>query len=143
MKDFEGIVALCIPIAICVVLPVMVVWITFRAQMNRDNKRTEVLIKAIESNNGIDADKLAEAMSKPRKTASEILNQRLLRGCIFSLVGLALMISSVIMGIGGEDMFDNVPGLFLFTGLASVAVGISYLIVYFVTRGKVAGDMER
>ena len=53
----ESIIAVLIPIFICVVLPVLIVWIVFRATMNNDNKRAEVLIKAIEANNGIDADR--------------------------------------------------------------------------------------
>ena len=76
----ESIIAVLIPIFICVVLPVLIVWIVFRAAMNNDNKRAEVLIKAIEANNGIDADRLADALGKPRKTAREILNLRLLLG---------------------------------------------------------------
>lgn len=82
-------------IFICVVLPVAIVLIVFLAAINSDNQRAKVLIKAIESNNGIDADKLAEALQKPRKSAQELLNARLLRGCICSFLG----ISSAIYGI--------------------------------------------
>lgn len=73
-----------VPIFVCVVLPVAIVAIVYAASINSDNQRSKVLIKAIESNCGIDADKLAEALQKPKKTAREILNLRLLRGCIFS-----------------------------------------------------------
>ena len=65
----EGIL---VPIFICVVLPVAIVAIIYWERVNNDNKRTQVLIKAIEANNDIDADKLAEALAKPRKTAKEI-----------------------------------------------------------------------
>lgn len=117
-----------VPIAICVVLPVMIVWIVFRTIMNADNKRAQVLTEAIKSNNGIDADRLAEAMTKKTRTPREILNLRLLRGCIFSLTGLAMMIAPCIF-----DMFD----LFAWPqsiGLILTAIGISYLVVYFVTK---------
>ena len=56
--------AILVPIFVCVVLPVAIVAIVFAAAMNNDNKRAKVLIKAIESNCGIDADKLAEALQK-------------------------------------------------------------------------------
>ncbi len=39
---------LLIPIGVCVVLPIMIVWIVFKAKTNNDNKRADVLIKAIE-----------------------------------------------------------------------------------------------
>ena len=51
-----------VPIFVCVVLPVAVVAIIAATKMNNDNKRSKVLIKAIESNCGIDADNLAEAL---------------------------------------------------------------------------------
>lgn len=127
-------------IFVCVVLPVLIVFIVFRAAMNSDNKRAEILIKAIEHNGDIDADRLARALEKPRKSPREILNLRLLRGCIFSLVGLFLIaVGLVSFAAGTEFGADPVMVPMLFGG-ASMAIGVSYLIVYFVTRGQLAGD---
>ncbi len=123
-----------VPIFVCVVLPVAIVLIVFLASMNSDNKRAKVLIKAIESNNGIDADRLAEAFKKPVKTAREILNLRLLRGCIFTFIGLALAIFGIIDSDSYNTIEDNM-GLML--GGISLAIGISYLVVFFVTRRNV------
>lgn len=129
-----------VPIFVCVVLPVLIVFIVFRAAMNSDNKRAEILIKAIETNNGIDADRLAQALEKPRKTPREILNLRLLRGCIFSLIGFFfIVIGLVSLSLGTEFAADPVTIPLLFGG-ALLAVGISYLIVFFATRGQVAGS---
>lgn len=126
-----------VPIFVCVVLPVAIVAITAATKMNSDNKRSNVLIKAIESNCGIDADKLAEALQKPKKTAREILNQRLLRGCIFSFIGIALCIVGIVsLCMGTEFAADPVTVPLLFGG-ASLAVGLSYLVVYFVTRKQI------
>lgn len=118
-----------VPIFVCVVLPVAIIAIIFGASINSDNKRSQVLIKAIESNCDIDADKLAEALQKPKKTAREILNLRLLRGCIFSLVGIAVCIIGIIAA-------DTVTVPFIFGG-TSLAIGLSYLVVYFVTRKQI------
>lgn len=118
-------------------LPVAIVAITAATKINNDNKRSNVLIKAIESNCGIDADKLAEALQKPKKTARETLNQRLLRGCIFSFSGLALCIVGIVsLCMGTEFAADPVTVPLLFGG-ASLAVGLSYLVVYFVTRKQI------
>lgn len=126
-----------VPIFVCVVLPVAIVAITAATKINNDNKRSNVLIKAIESNCGIDADKLAEALQKPKKTAREILNQRLLRGCIFSFIGIALCIVGIVsLCMGTEFAADPVTVPLLFGG-ASLAVGLSYLVVYFVTRKQI------
>lgn len=126
-----------VPIFICVVLPVAIVAIVFAAAINNDNKRSKVLIKAIESNCGINADKLAEALQKPKKTAHEILNLRLLRGCIFSLIGLGLCIIGIVsLCMGTEFSADPVTVPLIF-GSASLAIGLSYLVVYLVTRKQI------
>lgn len=129
-----------VPIFICVVLPVAIVLIVSLTKINADNKRTEVIIKAIEANNDIDADKLAESMRKPRKSAREILNYRLLRGCIFSFVGLVLVIIGLVSLIAGSEIgADNVTVPMIFGGV-SIAVGASYLLVYAVTRRQIEKD---
>jgi len=131
-----------VPIFICVVLPLGIVLIVFLASMNSDNKRAKILIKAIEANNGIDADKLAESLQKPKKTAREILNVRLLRGCMFSLIGLGLLIVGIVNYANAIDIVSDSVTFPMIFGGASLAVGISYLIVYFVTRKQVADSSE-
>ena len=127
----ENIISLFIPIGFCVVVPIAIVWIVVKTIMNKDNRRTEVLIEAIRSNNNIDTDKLAEAMTKSNRTPKEILNLRLLRGCMFSLSGIALLICSLIFNLNGIFILEIDP--FLIIGSALLAIGISYMIVYFVT----------
>lgn len=129
----EDVVALMIPIGICVVVPIAIIWIIFRASMNSENKRAEVLMEAIRSNNTIDADRLAKAMTRKPKTPRELLNLRLLRGCIFSLIGAALLIISIVISFAGsagsEEIFSSAT-----LGAISLAIGASYLIVYFVSK---------
>ena len=131
-----------VPISICVVLPVAIVLIIFMTAMNSDNKRAKVLIKAIEANNNIDADKLASALAKPRKTPLEILNKRLLRGCMFTFTGIALIIVALVsLAYGTEFANDSVTLPMIFGG-ALLAIGLSYLVVYFVTRKQVNNTRE-
>ena len=126
-----------VPIFVCVVVPIAVVAIAAATKINNDNKRAEVFIKAIESNCGINADKLAEALQKPKKTDREILNLRLLRGCAFSFIGIALCIVGIVsLSTGTEFSADPVTVPLVFGG-ASLAIGLSYLVVYFVTRKQI------
>lgn len=69
-----------VPIAVCMVLPIAIVLIVALTKMNGDNKRTQIIIKAIEANNNVDADKLVESLKKTNKTPHEVLSLRLLRG---------------------------------------------------------------
>ena len=129
-----------VPIFICVVLPVAIVLIVFLYNMNSDNKRAEVLIKAIEANKDIYTDKLAEAFSKPRRSPREILNLRLLRGSIFTLCGLGFVIFGLV-GLANDFTIRMEPVMIpMICGASCLAVGISYLIVYFVTRKQLADE---
>lgn len=127
-----------IPVAICVILPVLIVWIFFRASMNSENKRAEVLTKAIEANNGFNTEQLIEALGERRRTPLEILNLRLLRGCIFSLIGAGFIITSLVSYANGTEFGADPVTIPMLLGSVSLAVGISYLIVYFVTRKQVS-----
>lgn len=126
-----------VPIFVCVVLPVAIVGIYYWSQINAENKRAEILMKAIEANCGPDADKLAEALQKPRKTAREILNLSLLRGCMFTFVGLGLCIVGIVSACMGTEFASDPITVPLVFGGASLAIGLSYLVVYFVTRKQV------
>lgn len=115
--------------------------IRYLAAINSDNRRTQVLIKAIEANNDIDANQLAENLqktTKPKRTPQELLNLRLLRGCIFTLIGLSFLTLSLIdFFISGCIIDPRIfKSMWIFGG-PSLAIGISYLIVYFVTRKQV------
>lgn len=126
-----------VPIFICVVLPVSIVLIFYLAAMNSDNKRAQILIKAIESGKDIDTDKLADALRKPRRTPREILNLRLLRGCIFTLLGLVFVIIGAGILFGGGP-YAEAPGLqMIILGAIFLAIGVSYLIVYKTTRKQI------
>lgn len=126
-----------VPIFVCVVLPVAIVLIVSLAKMNADNKRSQIILKALEANKDVDTDKLLESMRKPQKSAREILTGRLLRGCILSLVGVAL----VVIGAINYSTFMNfdIDSVFfpISSGGVSIAVGLAYLIVYFITRKQV------
>lgn len=121
-----------IPLGICVVLPVLIVWLVTRVSTNRDNKRSQVLIEAIKNNADINADKLLEAMDSVKKSPREIQQKRLLRGCIFSLLGVAFAIISLYFWIS-EPGSEFITGFVIAAGVL-LAIGIAYLIVYYIVR---------
>ena len=125
-----------VPIFVCVVLPVAVVLIGALSKVNSDNKRAEIIIKAIEANKDVDTDKLIESLKKPRKTAREILNNRLLCGCIFTLIGILLAIIGFVNFFTGCRFSADPVTVPLVFGGVSLAIGVSYMIVYFVTRNQ-------
>ncbi len=132
-----------VPIFICVVLPIAVVLIVSLTKINGENKRTQIIIKAIEANKDVDTDKLIESLKNPKKTTREMINSRLLRGCMFSLIGVALAIVGTVNLATGKDFdADPVTVPYVFGGI-SLAIGISYLIVYYVTRNQADSPEEK
>lgn len=135
--------AILLPIFVCVILPVSIVLIIYLASINSDNKRAQVLIKAIEANKDMDINKLVDTLGKkPQKTALELLHLRLLRGCIFSLSGLCFIgIGLSVWILRSETNADNFIGP-LIIGSGLLSVGISYLIVYFTSRKYAVGNQK-
>ena len=123
-----------VPICVCVVLPVLIIWIIAQAANNRVNKAAEVAIKALESNSPVDTEKLIDTLKKTEKSPSQVLQLRLLRGCIFTLIGIAALCCYFFN--------TNFFGIFFFFSCFSFAIGFAYLIVYFVTRKSVESASE-
>lgn len=117
-------VELAVPISICVVLPVLIVWIVFRSIINKTNKNSEIIIEAIRNNPTIDTEKLIETMKRPEKTPWESLSRKLLRGCIFTLIGVAFAFFGAFLP---EE--DINTGCWVVCGTFG-AVGIGFLITY-------------
>lgn len=133
------IVQLASALGICVALPVLIVWLITRATINRDNKNAEIVIKALENNSAIDADRIVEALGKKQKTPRELLNIRLLRGCIFTFIGIALaIISSIFLYLLPFE--SNKVFMFLIPAGLALAIGVAYLVVYFKTLKYVKSD---
>lgn len=125
-----------VPIVICGVLPLGIVVAYYISNMYSEKRRSEVLKKALEMNPGIDPAKLADVLGSPRKSPKEILFSRLLKGCTWFLVGLALLIITVCMPGMDSELATIV---YIASGIL-MAVGLSYLIVYFVTRKSVLSE---
>lgn len=133
---------LLIPLGICVVLPVMIVWLVNRTRQNETNRKTEIMLKAIEAGATIDAN-FFKAQNE-QKTIKERLLKRLAGGCIFTLMGIAMLL----VGLLNRNIIDvtttscdsiTMPMIF---GAISVAIGLALLIVFFVGRKMLAKEME-
>lgn len=137
VEILDDLVKTLIPISICCLLPLGIFWLYYRAQMNKENKRTEIIMKALESNSNLDTDSLVKALENTSKTPQGIRYARLQRGCQYTLLGIALCVVFLISN--GKEIDSDMAFMMKFTGAASIAVGISYLIVYFVS-GKSSTD---
>lgn len=124
---------------VCVVLPIVIVWMVVRARTHRMDKKMEILMKAVENGQQVDPALLVTAQTGGRKYSlkKNILN-RLLFGVIFSMAGLMLLIVTVLSGskVIYMDKFS------LLLSLLFISIGAGLLISYFIGRRLLAKEME-
>lgn len=122
-------------IAICVVLPIMIVWLVTQARRHEIDKKSEIMIKAIEAGTPIDVN-LLKAPQKAR-TVKQVLLKRLTGASITSLMGTAFLCLGYFITdtIGLNEILP-------FFGFVLLSVGIGLFISYFVGRKFLAKEIE-
>lgn len=128
-------VQILVPIGVAVVLPVAIVAIVFRSALASERNRKEIVLAVLEKNPDIDVEQLMKNLKKSEKLIKEKLLARLERGCLCCLMGVAFMVLYFFLGVQGEDFITVV-------GAALIAIGIAFLISYFVGRRMLAKEME-
>ena len=129
-----------IPIGVCVVLPIVVVWLNTRKAQNETNKKTEIMLKAIESGATIDTDLFKDQLT-PAKTIKEKLLSRLTAACIVSAIGLSVCITTLILSYLGGVPTWVIQDFIVIDGII-LAVGIALFVVYFVGKRMLAKEIE-
>ena len=126
------------PICIFVVLPIVLVLFYLRNKRYESEKRTEIVMAAIEKNGEIDVQEFFKNLNKPRKTVREKLvmqlHWELLLGGIFTIFGLVVFIAlGVLIGFG-ITKGDDVIAMSCCLGIPALALGAGLLIAYFSGR---------
>ena len=131
-----------LPLGVCVVLPVMIVWLVTRTRQNETNKKTEIMLKAIESGATIDADFFKDAQKNQKSTKERLLN-RLIWGCAASILGVGLAVLGIVQWVNwnGTSSNDSFIVPLFFAGIF-LAIGIALFIGFFVGRKMLAKEME-
>ena len=130
------------PVLICVVLPVLVVWLVARAKQNETNKKAEIMLKAIEAGVPVDMEQFKSARKAPYSVKQDLMG-KLTGACITFLMGagfLTLGILRVTIVDFGSNMFLN--KFWLPAGAVLLAVGVGLFISYFVGRSFMAKEIE-
>lgn len=127
---------------ICVIMPVLIVWLAMRAKTNKDNAQKEILIAALEKNPDLDISEFVKVQPRNKNT---LIKERLLRklvvGLICSLVGVAILVVAIIRSIesplGTLEQYDD-----LIVGACFIGVGIAFIIAFFVGKRFLAKERE-
>ena len=141
MKDL---IQVLVPIAIGCVLPIMIVWLNNRRRIIEDQSRSQIIMALIEKNPNLDIEetlkKFAPAKKKPKLLKEKLLN-KLLLGIIATTIGVGLTILDICICYAGGASGDLFWQLGLISGI-STAVGIAFLIYYFIGKKMLASEME-
>lgn len=130
----HALIEILIPIGVAVVLPVAIVAIVFKSALASDRNRKEIILAALEKNPNLDVEDLVKRMKKSNKLIKEKLIARLERGCACCLMGVAFVLLYFFLSVQNEFL--------IITGPALIAIGIAFLVSYFVGRRMLAKEME-
>ena len=129
-----------VPIGICVILPIIIVWLIMRRKTNETNRRTEVLLAAIEKNPDMDMEDFIRKMNPKTKTTKERLMNRLLWGLVFIAIGTSLLLSVLYQDYQGGAALDYFP---IYSGSGCLLlIGISFVAVFFISKRMLAKEIE-
>ena len=128
-------------VSCCVVLPLMIVWLTNKRKNHEIDKKTEILTALLEKNPNLDPaevmDKLNMAQGTSGKNLKQKLLEHLLTGCICLLIGIVLLVTHLFdITLLGDKALGIVGGGVL------MAVGIANIIYYFVSKKTLGSELE-
>ena len=133
-----------VPIFICVVLPVTIVWLISRTRQNETNRKAEIMLKAIDAGVPVDMSQFEPAKKQMSpKTIKQDLLDKLNGACITGLMGIGFLTLGILRTLDCEfgcNMFLN--KFWLPAGGVLLAVGIGLFITYFVGKKMLAKEIE-
>lgn len=129
----HALIEILIPIGVAVVLPVAIVAIVFKSALASDRNRKEIILAALEKNPNLDVEDLVKRMKKSNKLIKEKLLARLEHGCLCCLMGVAFVLLYFFLSVQNE--------ILIIAGTALIAIGIAFLVSYFVGRRMLAKEM--
>lgn len=126
-------------IGICVLLPIVIVWLINRRRTNETNRRAEILLKAIEAGSTVDLNLFQEPQKQ--RSIKEKLLDRLTVAWVATLIGLPI----IALGISMYCLIDNPSeGLLVIAGIGGIimTVGMALFGVYFAGKKLLATELE-
>lgn len=130
-----------IVIGCCVVLPLLIVWMTNKRKRHEIDKKTEILKTLLEKNPDIDPvevmNKLNMSQDSSKKSLKQSLLEKLLNGCICMLVGLVIFLTHHYGMI-----FLGSKAIGIVGGGVLTAVGVAFIIYYCVSKNVLRNELE-
>jgi len=140
-KSDTMLVNILVPLGICVVLPVLIVWLVSRVKRNETDRKAEILLKAVESGATLDPGFFKD--HKAQKTIKERLLERLTAACVTSLLGVAFLTGGILLARTCSWSIESGPASFMaIAGGILLAIGIAFFIVFFTSKKMLSDEIE-
>ncbi len=122
--------------------PLIYIWMKYRHRAFEMNKRTEIVMAALEKNGEVDVDELLRKFNGSLQTPQERILQRLNWGCILTALGFGLLFAVLWLdwrgGLGPASL-----QLGMLISSSTLLVGIGYLVAYFLSKHVLEKEAER
>ena len=124
----------------CIVLPIMIVWLTNRRKSHEIDKQTEILMAMLEKHPDLDPAEVMKKLnmsSKSTKTVKQKLLENVFNGGMMLLMGLAILIPHL---CGLVFFGSKTNGIFV--GGIMLALGMAFIIYYFISKNQLQSEIE-
>ena len=128
-------------LGICVLMPVLIVWIIARVRKNEADHKAEIMLKAIEAGVPIDPE-MFKKPAKRQKTTKEDLLERLNGACITTFMGVALLAAGIVFSVCPVGYIFLPPNMMIVGGSILLAIGLGLFVVYFTGKKMLAKELE-
>ena len=127
-------------IGVCVVLPIVIVWLYNRRRTNETNRKAEIILKAIDAGVEVDPDLLKNEVSQ--RSVKEGLLNKFTGAVVTTLMGIVTIAFAVIViGKHGSRVNEEMMVVALVGGLL-VAIGLALFGTYLVGKKMFAAEIE-
>lgn len=126
----KELVALLVPIFICVVLPIAIVGIVSWAQIRKQKQKSQIIMEAFKHSDNVDINRLAKLLGNNGniRTPRQRLSNRLFAACACAFTGIAIATVSILSLDPRETLYDIVE--VVTAGTILFGVGLAFFISF-------------
>lgn len=118
-------------------LPILAIYFGTKVEREKNKRKTDVLLKAIENGQKVDPQMFAEP-GKAAKNIKMSLLGKLKAGMLWSLIGIGVIVTNALC----FDQLKNISIIFHIAGIVAFAVGAANVIFYGVGQKQLKGEMK-
>ena len=123
-------------------LPIVIVVLVYKRHRNETNRRTEVLLKALDKEGAELPEELLRSLDPPQRSLKERLLGKLLWGVLTLVAGVAVTVSACLKYRSEEEWFSD-DGVLFILGVTILAAGVAFLIYFVVARRLMDKELEQ